>query len=103
MTDISQLKAKKVAELREIAKQIGIDGAESMRKNDIIEKITAQQGGDTAANNTSEAEPQRRRRRKSTADADEAKKPDLFSDKKEADKNEPKTIGQPTIGKSQFE
>ncbi len=90
MTDISQLKAKKVAELREIAKQIGIDGAESMRKNDIIEKITAQQGGDTAANNTSEAEPQRRRRRKSTADADEAKKPDLFSDKKEADKNDQK-------------
>ena len=37
MTDISDLNAKKVAELREIAKNLGIEGASTLKKKEIIE------------------------------------------------------------------
>ena len=50
----AELKAKKVAELREIAKQLGISGMETKKKADIIEAIV---GGDQAEKKENKVEP----------------------------------------------
>jgi transcription termination factor Rho len=41
MSEISELNSKKVAELRDIAKQLGIQGAEALKKKEIVELIAA--------------------------------------------------------------
>jgi transcription termination factor Rho len=40
--DIKELESKKLADLKEIAKAAGIEGAEAMKKSEIIEKLTGQ-------------------------------------------------------------
>lgn len=75
MTDISDLNAKKVAELREIAKVLGLSGTETMKKKDIVDLITAQPEQkveakkveakeDSKEDSTSDEEPKRKRRRR---------------------------------------
>jgi len=71
MTDISDLNAKKVAELREIAKVLGISGTETMKKKDIVDMIAGQpKSQEVAAEETSsEDEPKRKRRRRKVVPA----------------------------------
>ena len=66
MTDISDLNAKKVAELREIAKVLGISGTETMKKKDIVDMIEGQPKNQEVAieEPSSEDEPKRKRRRR---------------------------------------
>lgn len=80
MTDISALNAKKVAELREIATQLGISDAKMLKKKDLVDAIANQGNPSNESNGTSENEggeqPKRkRRRRKSNGDDGD----DLFS------------------------
>lgn len=85
MTDISDLNAKRVAELREIAKQLGIAGVETLKKKEIIDKITA---GPTSSENSVEpaqAEKPKRTRRprkkvEASAETEKAGSGDLFSE-----------------------
>mgnify|MGYP000382982647 CR=1 FL=1 len=90
MSDISELNAKKVAELRAIAKQLGIAGVDSLRKKEIVELIAGNTAGEgkaekkeeTAGQNaeaTSEAPKRKRRRRKAVPEDKEQETGDLFS------------------------
>ena len=74
MTDISDLNAKKVAELREIAKNLGIDGAAALKKKEIIDLITAKPNAEESPEADDEAPKRKRRRKKAVPD-----KEDLFS------------------------
>ncbi|MEO9532701.1 MAG: transcription termination factor Rho [Crocinitomicaceae bacterium] len=64
-----ELGAKKVAELREMAKQLGIAGVEGMKKDQLIAAIS---GGDASAPATEakEAAPKRKRIKKNPEEAD---------------------------------
>ncbi|MFT5820033.1 MAG: transcription termination factor Rho [Crocinitomix sp.] len=74
MTDISDLNAKKVAELREIAKTLGIEGAAALKKKEIIEKIQSQPKAEDQSEANDDAPKRKRRRKKAVPSAD-----DLFS------------------------
>lgn len=50
MTDIADLNAKKIAELRDIAKALGIQGAENLKKKEIIDLIVTPPATETANN-----------------------------------------------------
>ncbi|NOQ72133.1 MAG: transcription termination factor Rho [Crocinitomix sp.] len=76
MTDISDLNAKKVAELREIAKNLGIEGAAALKKKEIIDMIQAQPKTEKQPEATDDAPKRKRRRKKAVPSAD-----DLFSTK----------------------
>lgn len=76
MTDISDLNAKKVAELREIAKKLGIEGASTLKKKEIIDLIAAKPAKEESSEAEEEA-PKRKRRRKKVV----PEKEDLFSSK----------------------
>lgn len=71
MTDISDLNAKKVAELREIAKVLGLAGTETMKKKDIVDLIVGQPEKQEVAVNepSSEEEPKKKRRRRKVVPA----------------------------------
>jgi transcription termination factor Rho len=77
MSNNAELASKRVGELREIAKQLGIDGVDRLKKDELIEAISG--GGSSEA---TQEKPQRRRI-KAEASGDK----DLFSaeDKKETD------------------
>ena len=64
-----ELGAKKVAELREMAKQLGVAGVEGMKKDQLIAAIS---GGDAApiADESQEAAPKRKRIKKNPEEAD---------------------------------
>jgi transcription termination factor Rho len=53
MTDVSELNSKKVAELREIATQLGIHNTKTLKKKEIIDLIL----GDNSANSSADAAP----------------------------------------------
>ncbi len=81
MTDSSDLNAKKVAELREIAKTLGIEGTSTLKKKEIIDLIKAKPqtqetpaASEEAPATTEEAPKRKRRRKKAVPNAD-----DLFS------------------------
>ncbi len=80
MTDISDLNAKKVAELREIAKALGIEGAETLKKKEIVDLIVAEPPVAEAAEakeegtSSSDTEIKRKRRRRKVVPVTE----DLF-------------------------
>ncbi len=81
MTDISELNSKKVAELRAIAKELGLKGAESLRKKEIVELIADNAGSNaetTPEDNNSKEEPKKKRRRRKAVNEEE-KAEDLFS------------------------
>lgn len=87
MTDISDLNAKKVAELREIAKQLGIEGAETLKKKDIIDQIVSDKTSENKPNaeNTIDSKSKRPRRKevpseKAAIPAEKAANGDLFSE-----------------------
>lgn len=83
MTDISDLNAKKVAELRDIAKVLGIPGTEAMKKKDIVDLIVGQPSetstkpaaSNSSVDESSDDEPKRRRKRRKIVPA----AGDLFS------------------------
>jgi len=75
----SELAAKKVAELREMATTMGIAGAEGMKKDELVTAIT---GGDSSSEaNAADEKPKRKRLKK---DPEE----DLFSAEKKEEKSE---------------
>ncbi|MDG1915845.1 MAG: transcription termination factor Rho [Crocinitomix sp.] len=76
MTDISDLNAKKVAELREIAKNLGIEGASTLKKKEIIDMIFAKPATEESPAEEGEAPKRKRRRKKAVPE-----KEDLFSSK----------------------
>ncbi len=75
MTDNADLNAKKIAELRDIAKALGIQGAETLKKKEIIDLIATP--AVVAENNLSDDSPRRRRRRIET-DQENPVTPELF-------------------------
>ncbi|MDF3076409.1 MAG: transcription termination factor Rho [Sphingobacteriaceae bacterium] len=90
MLDITELNDKLVSELREIAKSYGVEDTETLRKQDLIGKITEQQDLILAAKNdpvpveeaaplaevsTEAAEDKPRKRTRTVKDKPEAKKP----------------------------
>jgi len=84
MTNISALNAKKVAELREIATQLGIENTKALKKKELIDVITSKgSGGESkvaqAATDGDADQPRRKRRRRKVAPDDSGKK-DLFSE-----------------------
>lgn len=92
MTSISQLNSKKVAELREIATQLGIEGADSLKKKEIIDLIvnqassakaeaSAEESGKEAGESPVEsAKPeQKKRRRRRKVEPAGGESGDLFS------------------------
>jgi transcription termination factor Rho len=74
MTDNADLNAKKIAELREIAKALGIQGAETLKKKEIIDIIATPAAAD---NNLGDDSP-RRRRRRIDSDQENPVTPELF-------------------------
>tara|TARA_B110000037_G_scaffold19257_1_gene20370 strand:- start:85245 stop:86942 length:1698 start_codon:yes stop_codon:yes gene_type:complete len=76
MTDISDLNAKKVAELREIAKNLGIEGASTLKKKEIIDMIVAKPATEESPAEEGEGPKRKRRRKKAVPE-----KEDLFSSK----------------------
>lgn len=78
MTDISDLNAKKIAELREIAKVLGLAGTETMKKKDIVDLIVGLPEKQEVAVNEPfyEEEPKKKRRRRKVVPASA----DLFAD-----------------------
>lgn len=82
MTDISDLNAKKVADLRAMAKELGIEGAETLRKKDIVDLITnlpkSEEKKETPTDQD-EAPRRKRRRRKPGNESEESQSNDLFS------------------------
>ena len=63
MEDLNALQGKNLAELREIAKAVGIDNV-MVKKRELIEKIAGATSGETPAENrTAEAAPQEKPRR----------------------------------------
>lgn len=81
MNNPAELTSKKVGELREIASQLGVAGAEEMKKNELIAAIT---GGEVPA---AAEKPKRKRMKAEPQD-------DLFS-KPEEKKEEPKAEERP--------
>ncbi len=71
MSDISDLNAKKVAELREIAKVLGLAGTETMKKKDIVDLIVGQPEKQEIAveEPSSLEEPKKKRRRRKVVPA----------------------------------
>jgi transcription termination factor Rho len=82
--DKKDLEGKKVADLREIAKAAGIDGADTLKKAEIIEKLS----GDSAAGESTEAPKRKRTRKKVMMDEPKEEQPSLF--KEDSKKEEPK-------------
>ncbi len=88
MTDISDLNAKKVAELRTLAKELGISGTDSLKKKEIVTLIANQSKTDQKVvvevedkeEVAAEDQPKRKRRRKKAVPEGGAKGGDLFSE-----------------------
>ena len=75
MTDNADLNAKKIAELREIAKALGIQGSETLKKKEIIDIIATPP---SVAENTLNDDSPRRRRRRIDSDQENPVTPELF-------------------------
>lgn len=81
--DKKELEGKKVAELREIAKAAGLENAVSLKKGEIIEKLTGGTDSPASTNDTSsdESPKQRKRtRRKVMVGETESEQQNLFKD-----------------------
>lgn len=83
MTDISALNAKKVAELREIASQLGVENSKTLKKKELIDAITNQgnspsTGSDDSTGQDEGEQPRRKRRRRKVAPDNNDK--NLFSE-----------------------
>lgn len=91
--DKKELEGKKVAELREIAKEAGFD-ASSLKKGEIVDKLAATEA---APEESSDDKPKRKRARKKVMAEDSEEQPSLFKeDKKEDNPNpSPKTESKP--------
>lgn len=62
--DSKELESKKIADLKEIAKAAGIENAEKLKKNEIIEKLQSKQENDDKDDLDSEGKTKRKRTRK---------------------------------------
>src|SRR5690348_1913362 len=106
MLDITELNDKLVSELREIAKSYGVEETETLRKQDLIGKITEQQDLILAAKNNTvatddatpvaeagePAEDKPRKRTRTVKEKPEAKRPlprrsDAYEDPRLFDQN----------------
>ena len=77
--DKSELQSKKLPELRELAKAIGVDGAETLKKADLVDQIIGQPSSETSA----EDKPKKKRIRKRViSEEGEKETKDLFSEPK---------------------
>ena len=77
--DKSELQSKKLPELRELAKAIGVDGAETLKKVDLVDQIIGQPSSDSSA----EDKPKKKRVRKRViSEEGEKESKDLFSEPK---------------------
>ncbi len=58
--DIKELEGKKIADLREIAKAAGIDNADDLKKDEIIEQLTGKSGGSSDDDSDKKKRPRKR-------------------------------------------
>ena len=70
MSEGAELNKKPVSELREIAKALGIEGVEDLKKDELLAKIAGptegDNGGDVLAKDGDDAESKKRKRTRST-------------------------------------
>ena len=83
--DKSELESRKLLELKELANTLGIEGAEKMKKAELIDKITEGDSGE------SKPKPKRKRKKVMTEEtaekpAEENTQPSLFEENKKEDK-----------------
>ena len=61
--DKSELQSKKLPELRELAKAIGVDGAETLKKADLVDQIIGQPSSDSSAEDKPKKKPTRAKKK----------------------------------------
>ncbi|MFT5779532.1 MAG: transcription termination factor Rho [Crocinitomicaceae bacterium] len=88
--DIKELQSKKLPELKDLAKAIGIEGAEKLKKADLIEAIN---GGNSKVKvetptEDDSADAKRKRKRKRVVLDDDSEQPNLFAEVADRDKKE---------------
>jgi transcription termination factor Rho len=91
--DKNELENKKLSELREIAKAIGVENADSLKKPELVAKIT----GDDKTADTTVDKAKRTRSKKSEVVEAVKEQPTLF----ETEKETPKEVVQPTEQKAE--
>ena len=83
--DIAVLQSKKLPELRELAKMLGLEGTDSFKKAELVDAITKSEAKSSETNSTevSDDKPKRKRARKRVMNEDDADKktqPSLFKE-----------------------
>ena len=83
--DIAVLQSKKLPELRELAKMLGLEGTDSFKKAELVDAITKSEAKSPEASSTevSDDKPKRKRARKRVMNEDDADKktqPSLFKE-----------------------
>jgi len=74
----SELQSKKIADLREIAKSVGITNADELKKPEIIEQLSIGIDGSESESTTQEEDDRPRRKRKRVIVAEDNDQPELF-------------------------
>ena len=74
----SELQSKKIADLREIAKSVGITNADELKKPEIIEQLSIGIDGSESESTTQEEDDRPKRKRKSVIVAEDNDQPELF-------------------------
>ena len=78
----SELQSKKIADLREIAKSVGITNADELKKPEIIEQLSIGIDGSESESTTQEEDDRPKRKRKRVIVAEDNDQPELFSKEK---------------------
>lgn len=78
--DKSELQSNKLPELRTLAKAIGIEGFEKMKKADLIDAIANSGSSDSNASKEKEAKPARKRKRVRVVKDEPKEQPSLFNE-----------------------
>lgn len=74
----SELQSKKIADLREIAKSVGITNADELKKPEIIEQLSIGIDGSESESTTQEEDDRPKRKRKRVIVAEDNDQPELF-------------------------
>ena len=74
----SELQSKKIADLREIAKSVGITNADELKKPEIIEQLSIGIDGSESESTTQEEDDRPKRKRKRIIVAEDNDQPELF-------------------------
>ena len=74
----SELQSKKIADLREIAKSVGITNADELKKPEIIEQLSIGIDGSESESTTQEGDDRPKRKRKRVIVAEDNDQPELF-------------------------